>query len=1201
MSDACVTIPTESDQLSCSEYLSAALFPTCILCNDIAQPIRFVIDSGASTHMVPYEYVLCDVTTAVRGLVSLGDNNKKLVISGAGHTAIPMLGRVLYVPELSFGLISISALDKVGCKTLFQGGKVFVFVNSGELLLTGTLVDKLYFLDEVYVNALTNVSQCAVYPVVDNVMLVDHGDDVLYYNSDRLCISECSECGVCCVTEENSCCTSDDVTLAAINSECACTVEAIASDTEVRGTAPSRLKAVTLGRTPLEAIHARWGHLGVQNIKNALKHNMVKGSGVKYDDIKNDTMPICFDCMRGRMKVFTPPSPVVRDYKPFDKVAIDYKGKFPLSVHKNNGFYLISDASTNLVRAYACKSRHESVMLNILNAFRTEIVEMYGYHIGKLQSDFDTVVLSDAVHRYLVANKIRLQLSAPYSHAQNGQIERDMQNVLDRARTMMSVYNVPKKYWEYAVVAACYLINRSPTTGHDKTPYELVTGEKPDISLLVPFYAPGIFHLTKEERSGTFDYKAVRCRMLGYDERCKDTYVVLTIPTGSVISRKDCIFDEHQVAAEFACDDIAFQLDNDNDVDYVYDLNGDIINSVSISGSEFSNHTYLNNYNKNNHHACVVDNNDHDHVVDNLYENSFFTWDTDEYITTINDHLSRQFVYHIAVFVHGAVRLPKDPTDVDEALAGPEGDNWREAIRKEFNNFDVRSVFGEAPQTGRAMKTKLILKYAYNNDYSIKYKARLVACGYSQIYGIDYKETYAPTTSGLLVNMIFHIGAMCEFHFASFDVSAAFLEGKNDIVQFARLPFNLSDPTSKVGTRVEVIGNFYGEKQGPKIWNDQLDNILTGIGFVRCPAHPCLYKLTVVDDDGFIVLTVHVDDGLMITNDDDMYTEFEELFSKRVIAMSVSRDFKRFLGLDVKILPCKNGDRVELSHSLYILARYSEYTKSKTIPMSSTANLRDAVPNSSNESLLGDTGAFRFIADRARPDILVVAGELATGGANSPSDLHVKTSERVKHYLNGTADLCLTLGGLGKLAVFGYSDASYITTGNCKSRLGGCVFLGYDSGAVYSYSKNDTVMSTVSHSSTESEIKAIDELVRTLQHILDLLKFIVGEVELPVKVFVDNTSAIALLESLKGHNKVKHINVRIAYIRELIMSGMIELHFVPTEFNVADILTKPLSIKQFLKLRDILMRGHGGVMPSWEELHSAITALYLEVDEDETE
>jgi hypothetical protein len=94
------------------------------------------------------------------------------------------------------------------------------------------------------------------------------------------------------------------------------------------------------------------------------------------------------------------------------------------------------------------------------------------------------------------------------------------------------------------------------------------------------------------------------------------------------------------------------------------------------------------------------------------------------------------------------------------------------------------------------------------------------------------------------------------------------------------------------------------------------------------------------------------------------------------------------------------------------------------------------------------------------------------------------TSQRVKEYLVSNPDLYIQLGGLGMLTLFGYSDASYITDGNAKSRLGGCVFLNFSSGAVFSFSRNDTIrnvlnelLSALSHSSTESEVKALDVLI----------------------------------------------------------------------------------------------------------------------------
>ena len=70
---------------------------------------------------------------------------------------------------------------------------------------------------------------------------------------------------------------------------------------------------------------------------------------------------------------------------------------------------------------------------------------------------------------------------------------------------------------------------------------------------------------------------------------------------------------------------------------------------------------------------------------------------------------------------------------------------------------------------------------------------------------------------------------------------------------------------------------------------------------------------------------------------------------------------------------------LKLSQSMYILERLSEFTWKTSFPMSAATNLRDAEPNG---SMLQDTGAFRFIADRARSDVLVDVGEILTGGTD---------------------------------------------------------------------------------------------------------------------------------------------------------------------------------------------------------------------------
>jgi len=122
-------------------------------------------------------------------------------------------------------------------------------------------------------------------------------------------------------------------------------------------------------------------------------------------------------------------------------------------------------------------------------------------------------------------------------------------------------------------------------------------------------------------------------------------------------------------------------------------------------------------------------------------------------------------------------------------------------------------------------------------------------------------------------------------------------------------------------------------------------------------------------------------------------------------------------------------------------------------PMSPSHNLRKCELYSINESLLPITGKLRYVADRTRWDICATVGEISTGGSENPSDEHVRTAQKTVNYLWSTVDLCLWLGGLQKLSLLCFIDASNITEGNSKSRLGGVFYMGLNSGAFYAFSK----------------------------------------------------------------------------------------------------------------------------------------------------
>ena len=426
----------------------------------------------------------------------------------------------------------------------------------------------------------------------------------------------------------------------------------------------------------------------------------------------------------------------------------------------------------------------------------------------------------------------------------------------------------------------------------------------------------------------------------------------------------------------------------------------------------------------------------------------------------------------------------------------------------------------------------------------------------------------------MVVFILLQLIASRKLFAGSVDVSAAFLEGEQENKLFAWLPAELCE--NNIPIRVEVLRNWYGTKQASKVWYDKLNRILVDeMNFIRCPSMPCLYKKFIIKGD-YIIMCVHVDDSIVCSNLQEGLDYYMEEFSKHVKEVEMLKDYQKFLGMNL-IVDIDNNC-VTVNHEQYIVDRYSTFNNKDAIrtPMLHTTNLRSADPNPNNESLLPTTGALRFMADRARPDILVATGELSTGGAENPSDLHVKTAERTKQYLYNTRSLGLVLGGVAVIQPFAFVDASFISTGNCKSRLGGCIFINLFCAAIFSFSRNDKL---VSKSSCESEVKALDVIVQEILYILELYMFLHVVIDAPIKIYIDNKAAIELCRTLRTENRTKIINTRINFIREQINKRIIELIFVRTDKNVADMFTKPLPNEKFEEHRDKVMNGFRGLHP----------------------
>ena len=125
-----------------------------------------------------------------------------------------------------------------------------------------------------------------------------------------------------------------------------------------------------------------------------------------------------------------------------------------------------------------------------------------GRHIHALRSDNGGDFESNGFNEFCSDAGICRQLTVPYNPQHNGVAERKNRNVCDAAKSMLHDQEVSAYLWAEATSTTVYIQNRSPHAVLDeKTPKEVFTGEKPDISHLRIFGCPVYIHIPKEKRT----------------------------------------------------------------------------------------------------------------------------------------------------------------------------------------------------------------------------------------------------------------------------------------------------------------------------------------------------------------------------------------------------------------------------------------------------------------------------------------------------------------------------------------------------------------------------------------------------------------------------------------------------------------------------------------------------------------------------
>jgi hypothetical protein len=197
-------------------------------------------------------------------------------------------------------------------------------------------------------------------------------------------------------------------------------------------------------------------------------------------------------------------------------------------------------------------------------------------------------------------------------------------------------------------------------------------------------------------------------------------------------------------------------------------------------------------------------------------------------------------------------------------------------------------------------------------------------------------------------------------------------------------------------------------------------------------------------------------------------------------------------------------------------------------------------------------GMIQYLASSTRPDIAFAASYLGQLSSN-PNRKHWAAAKHVMRYLEGTKNKRLIIDD-GNEEIRAYTDADWAgSTSEFKSYSGFVIFMG-KMPIVWRTRKQNCI----SLSTQEAEYVAMSECSKELQWLNNLLEELDLKSNNKPVLFCDNTSAIRLAENPMMTGKSKHIAIRYHFVRDLVIGNKIMIKHIPSEENVADILTKPL-------------------------------------------
>ena len=541
---------------------------------------------------------------------------------------------------------------------------------------------------------------------------------------------------------------------------------------------------------------------------------------------------------------------------------------------------------------------------------------------------------------------------------------------------------------------------------------------------------------------------------------------------------------------------------------------------------------------------------------------------------------------------------PDIPT-YGEAMAGPHREMFEEAMKKEVQQLSEKGTWQGVIRSSLPGGTKVVpLTWAFrikrlpNGDFD-KFKARICVRGDLQD---EDGETYAPVVKWTTIRAVLAFAIKHDLKTRQIDFSNAFVQAdlpENEQI-FVELPKGFAQ--KGVDTVLKLKKSLYGLVRAPFLWFHTLKDSLVNLGYVPSKNDQCMF----VNPEERIIVLVYTDDCLCFGWDDVGLDELVANLRKRgheLDEQSITKNVYAYLGIELNM----SGSTVELLQvglTEKILRTVGmencspNETPAKEKPL--TAD-QDGDPFNEDWSYPSVVGMLMYLVN-TRPDIQFAVHQAAKY-THHPRDCHASAVKKICRYLAGTKNRGLRFSAKptslsGLLQVDCYVDASFaplweleepMNPDGSKSRSGHVIRVDDCPITWCSRKQGETALST-----TEAEYMALSMAMRELLWVRRLVEEIAMGFDVKYdrrariwsKVFEDNQGAIAVANRPDLTARTRHLHTKYHHFKEHLgidsNGNGIEIRYIDTKQQIADIFTKGLGNEDFKRLRDMLMGWTNG-------------------------